>query len=367
MAVERRQVLFLATYPRSQAGTRLRAEAWFPELRRRGLEPDLWSFFSDADSERWFGAAGRAERLLIVLRSLLRAVRVWSTLHRYALVVVLRESVPLATNLLERRAARRSRLVWDVDDAIWTPYPRMFMRWVPERLRRSEHKYRRLAELSAEVWAGSEQLAQWCRQHASAVWVLPTVPLLPPAVTEVDERSGVVWVGSRSTAGFLEHVLPHLAVDGAGGVAVTVVGADVAPVPGVTVTSVPWSEAAEDAALRNARVGLYPLDLAHPLAPARAGFKAVLYMAYGLPAVVTPVPAVADMVRDGVDGIHAHDLTAWGPAVRALLEDDATWRRMSSAARTRAEECYASSAWAVQVADRVAGLAAPSRRSRRVT
>jgi glycosyltransferase involved in cell wall biosynthesis len=353
----RPRVLFAALYSESQAGTRLRAAAWCDALRDRGLDPEVWSFFSPGDSEAWFGEPSPAARARLLARALARTLRLYARVPRYDVVVVLREVAPLSSAVLERRIARRSTLVWDVDDAIWTPYPRMFLRWIPESLRRSEKKYTRVAALAASVWAGSEEIATWCRQHAEDVWVLPTVPVLPSEPPPLAAREGAVWVGSQSTREFLEQVLPDLAEDTPNqALLLTVVGADVATLAGTQVASVPWSEAAEDAALRSARVGLYPLNLDHPLAPARAGFKAALYMAYGLPCVVTPVPAVARIVRHGVDGLHASTPGEWRQAVTLLLEDDEAWKRMSAAARTRSEGEYCTAVWAPRVAERLQRL-----------
>ncbi|MBK5305893.1 MAG: glycosyltransferase family 4 protein [Frankiaceae bacterium] len=353
------RVLFTALYSASQAGTRLRAEAWCDALRARDLTPEVWSFFAPGDSERWFECRRRRVRALLLLKAVLRTVRLYVVLPRYDVVVVLREVAPVGSTALERRIAARSMLVWDVDDAIWTPYPRMFLSRLPARLRRSEHKYVRIAELASDIWAGSDEIAHWCRQHTRAgVWVLPTVPELPPVPPALGTRHGAVWVGSSSTGGFLGNALAHLDDSNVSGLAVTAVGADVPSTGRTRVTSVRWSESAEDEALRSARVGLYPLDLDHPLAAARAGFKAVLYMAYGLPSIVTPVPAVERLVRHGVEGLHATTPEEWQDAVRLLLDDDETWSRMSKAARARSERDYCTRVWAPRVADRVVNLLA---------
>jgi hypothetical protein len=352
-----RELLVLSVYPEDQAGTRLRAHQFAGHLAERGIDVRYWSFLSLADSRRWFAGAGRGTRVLVLLRSVLRLLLLPTALRRADAVLVLREALPVASAVVERAAARRVPVVWDVDDAVWTEYPRLFLRWVPQRLRLSSRKYAELARLSSEVWAGSEVLATWCREHARTVHVVPTVLDVEDAPRTTGSAGTVAWVGSSSTAEFLEGVLPALAGEDPP-VVVDVVGATGLRTAGVQVRERPWSAQAEREALAEARVGLYPIDVDHPLGPGKAGLKAVLYMAHGLPCVVTPTETLRSLVEDGVQGLHARTPAEWQVAVRQLRSDDALWERMSAAGRVRALEQFSLQAWGPWVAERVDFLTA---------
>ena len=291
-----------------------------------------------------------------LIRSCFRLARLPSALRRADVVLVLREVLPVSSLLVERVAARRAPVVWDVDDALWTQYPRLFMTWLPEPLRRSPGKYARLAGLATEVWAGSEVLADWCRPHARSVHVVPTVVDVGSAPASPGRSRSAVWVGSPSTAGFLEQVLPYLR-DLEPPLTVECVGATGVRTSGVQVHQQPWSEAAEREVLSSGRVGLYPIDIDHPLGPGKAGLKAVLYMANGVPSVVTPTASVRELVRDGVEGFHASTPEQWRDGVQRLANDDELWRRMSDAGRRRALEQFSLQAWGPWVAERIAVLA----------
>lgn len=353
-----RRLLVLSVYPEDQAGTRLRAHQFAQYLGAVGVTVDYWSFLSLADSQRWFGGLGRRGRLAVLLRSVLRLRLLPTALRRADAFLVLREALPIGSAFVERAAARRGPLIWDVDDALWTEYPRLFFRWVPERMRRSARKYAEVARLSREVWAGSDLLAQWCRQHTPAVHVVPTVLDVEDAPLARGASRTAVWVGSASTAEFLEEVLPAIAtVDPP--VDVTCVGATGVAGGGARLSERAWSPEAETAALVAARVGLYPISADHPLGPGKAGLKAILYMAHGLPAVVSPTATVALLVRDGVDGFHATSPDDWRARVAELLDDDGLWQRMSAAGRARALEEFSLQRWGPWVAQRVLALAEP--------
>jgi glycosyltransferase involved in cell wall biosynthesis len=118
----------------------------------------------------------------------------------------------------------------------------------------------------------------------------------------------------------------------------------------------PWSADNERDALRAIRVGLYPIDRAHPMADGKCGLKAVLYMAHGIPPIVTPTPTNALIVRDGIDGLHADTAEQWVAAIERLLDDDELWSRCSLSAHARAKACYSTEVWGPQVAGLVREL-----------
>jgi glycosyltransferase involved in cell wall biosynthesis len=351
----RRRLVVLSVYPEDQAGTRLRAHQFQAHLAEAGVDTEYWSFLSLRDSRRWFASTGALARLVILGRGALRTLLLPRLLGRADVVLVLREALPIASAVVERAAARRAPVVWDVDDAIWSEYPRLFARWMPARLRLSPAKYEQIAGLATEVWAGSEMLALWCRRRASDVHVVPTVLDLATVRPSSGRPHAAAWVGSASTVQFLETVLPALArMDPP--LHLRCVGATEVEAEGMSVSAEPWTQEAEDEALADARVGLYPIDIDHPLGPGKAGLKAVLYMAHGVPSVVTPTETVAGLVRDGVEGFHASTPEQWRDCVQRLVGDDELWQRMAAAARSRAESHYSLGVWGPWVQRRVAAL-----------
>ncbi len=351
-----RRLIVLAVYPSSQAGTRLRGEQFLPALQEAGLTTHVWSLFTETASERWFSARTPSHRLVAVLACLPQLVRLTGLLgllRPVDVVVVLREALPLATAAVERWVAARCCLVWDVDDAIWVDHPGLLGQGRRPWWRGGEKKYRRVAGSAHEIWAGSEVLAQWCRRSGTPVWVLPTVVALPSGTPGRVERQGVGWIGSSSTAPFLAEVLPALV-----GLTdrVRVVGAELdGPDEGPAVAWRPWSQLAEDELLRSVRVGLYPIATDHPLAEGKAGLKAVLYMAHGLPCVVTPTRTVGELVQAGAQGLHARTHAEWRDAVQRLCDDDDLWDLLAQRARDRARE-FSLQLWAPRVVDRVTAL-----------
>lgn len=109
--------------------------------------------------------------------------------------------------------------------------------------------------------------------------------LSPKAVNGSDFQ--LLWIGSRSTLGYLEAILPSLnrfAEEHPGTLLTVVSDAFPQAQESLTVENVAWSVEAQALALRNATVGLMPLD-EHPWSLGKSGYKVLQYMNAGLAVV----------------------------------------------------------------------------------
>jgi glycosyltransferase involved in cell wall biosynthesis len=86
-------------------------------------------------------------------------------------------------------------------------------------------------------------------------------------------------------------------------------------------------------------VGLMPLD-DDPWARGKCAFKAIQYMALGIPAVASPVGANREVIRDGETGFLPADEREWVETLDRLLADPALARRIGAAGRREIEARY---------------------------
>jgi glycosyltransferase involved in cell wall biosynthesis len=263
--------------------------------------------------------------------------------------VVQRQVDYLPTLTLERTVARGRRLVYDVDDAIWTRDPSSGAHALAA-VKRAGAKARWLASHADHVVAGNRILAEWLSAHARAVTVVPS--LVDPrriAVRRHEEHAGVVlgWIGSRTTARYLDTLdvaLREAARRVPGGVTLLVVGGEpAARVPGVAYEVIPWSEDAERDALARMDVGIMPLADT-PWTRGKCAYKALQYMAAGVPVVADPVGITPEAVGDG--GITARGAEAWADAIVRLAADPEERARLGTAGRVRVEREFSVERWA---------------------
>jgi glycosyltransferase involved in cell wall biosynthesis len=113
--------------------------------------------------------------------------------------------------------------------------------------------------------------------------------------------------------------------------------------------SVPWSLEAEAAALARMDIGLMPLpDIEWNRG--KCGYKALQYMAAGVPVVADDVGVARELVGEG--GVVGED---WTETLRTLGTDAATRTVLGAAGRARVEHHYSVARWAPTLATLLRG------------
>jgi glycosyltransferase involved in cell wall biosynthesis len=350
------RVLALVPYALGRApGQRYRVEQWAPYLAEAGVELEFAPFASDALAEVLYRPGLMRAKAALMLRGLLRRVSsAWSA-RGFDAVLVHREAALIGPAWTERIAkARQARLVYDFDDAVWVPYLSPTNRYLSYL--KFPGKTRTICRLASLVLAGNEHLAEWARQYAPNVHVVPsTVSLRDYPVRPGGggaEAPVVGWTGSHSSLEYLR------AIGGAlrklrqrRPFRLVVIGVSKFTIPGVEVECRPWNAATEARDLWDFDVGIMPLP-DEPWARGKCGMKAIQYMAVGVPAVVSPVGANRTIVRDGASGFHATTEDEWVAALDRVLDDAGLRQRLGAAGRASVEAEFS----AESQAPRIAGL-----------
>jgi len=93
-------------------------------------------------------------------------------------------------------------------------------------------------------------------------------------------------------------------------------------IPGLETTFIDGIDWADPSEVRKAMldfdIGLYPV-LAHDFNLYKCGFKALEYMALGIPVVISPVGANSYVVNKGADGYHANGKKEWVNSLSSLI------------------------------------------------
>lgn len=253
---------------------------------------------------------------------------------------------------------RRVPLVFDFDDAIWTPTPEEEIRFGPARAtRRAAFRERRLAAIlrrARRVIAGNRFLADHAAPLARAVTILPTGVDLAPFPEERVRRAAesrrarrdgprIGWIGSRSSLRYLKALADplRLVCARAPGARLVQVCNDFVDLPGVPTEKRTWSAEGEAEELLGFDVGLMPID-DQPFARGKCGLKILQYHAAGVPLVASPVGANREIVRDGENGLLAEGAEAWAAAITRLLAEPLLGSRVAQAGRAQVAASYSS-------------------------
>jgi glycosyltransferase involved in cell wall biosynthesis len=303
---------------------RFRVRQYIPALSRTGIQVN--------EAPARFGSYPPSARTLRPAWGVLAlAERFHATLGSCDADVTLLQREMLSTFATVERFTRRPRIL-DVDDAIW--------------LLRGGRAAVSLARCCETVICGNEFIANFFREHANHVVVLPTpvdTDRFRPAQGNRDARV-ICWSGTSSGLRFLYSIETSLAaVLARAPERMLRVVCDVAPrfskLRPEQVVFVPWSQAIEVAAIQDAGVAIMPLDTS-PWSRGKCSYKFLTYMACAVPVVATPVGMNADLLSRGRVGLPARTPAEWTDAIEAILDSPADADQMGAAGRQLVKRDY---------------------------
>ncbi len=322
-----RRLLFLPVGGPETASTRYRVLAFLPALVRAGFEPRVrYPFGGDASAP--------APSPARVFRRAVDLLRDTFGPRPADIVVVHRKTFPPA--LAARLRRQGQPLVFDFDDALDLPPPGR-----PDDSRYARN-FRATVGAADAVFCGNAELARRAA-HPRAV-VLPTsidTDCFRPGAMRPADGPVLGWIGYSDNLRYLEALAgvfaellrrhPGLRI---------VVGADRPPsLPGLPVEFRRWTLAEELSIFDGIGVGLMPLP-DDPWTRGKCAFKALQYMALGIPAVASPVGANLEVIEDGVSGMLPATDADWVAALDALLASPARAREIGAAGRRVVEARY---------------------------
>lgn len=340
-------------YPYDTTGSqRYRWEQWAPFLSADGIHLDFLSFCTpDLGRALRSNAVGKFVRL-----AALRYPSWISQLHHARsadIVIVPRKSAPAGPVLQELYAASgTATFVYDFDDAVFLEPEGARSRiraWLDPSSRCA-----RLCRKASLVTAGNEFLADFARQHADEVVVIPTTvntqvhaPRSEPKGPEAPLVVG--WSGSPSTSKYLRSILPQIRkAQELARFELLVVG-DTIDLEGVSGRCVAWTSEAEVPLLQEMDIGLMPLHDTD-WERGKCSLKAILYGAVGIPSIVSNVGTNPDVVLDGETGF-VLGTDGWTEAICRLVADRELRGLLGMAARRHIQQNYDSRVWTPRLAE----------------
>lgn len=353
------RVLVCAAQGPSSPAVRIRATMLAPALRAHGVELEPELLFT-ADEARTFGSGSVPTRARVLLGARRRLA---ARLPRSdAPTVLIQRQVDMLPPLrLEKLAAADRRMVLDVDDAIWHDVHSAGGHFLAF-LKASRRKARWLASRADQVIAGNDLLAGTLAElGAGRVAVIPSLVDVEAApVRHHEQRNDVLlgWIGSPTTAAYLDRVIPAIdraaAADGRRWTIECVGGSPGARPKRAQLREVPWSTATEADLLGRMDIGLMPLPDT-PWTRGKCAYKALQYLASGVPVIADDVGVTATVVGPGSGGLVMAEGNDWSAGLLELAADASIRTRMGSVGRARVAKGYSVSGRAPELARLLTG------------
>ena len=339
------RILFLVPYPQGYAPSqRFRFEQYFDVLKEEGYEYDVRAFLDEKAMQILYRPGNFVLKVLKVNLGLLKRFFQLFSLWRYDYVFIHREAVAVGPPIFEWLITKvfKRKVIFDFDDAIWlknTSSTNSIITFF-KRYQNANN----LCKWAWKVSCGNDYLADQARKFNSCVVVNPTTIDTDNhhklVKQEFPEKITIGWTGSHSTIKYLEAVVPTLRKLEAEFAFDFLVIADKEPEFELkSLKFIPWNKETEIEDLFKMDLGIMPLEN-DKWANGKCGFKALQYMALGIPAMVSPVGVNTKIVDDGINGWICDSTEEWESRLREILEMKLSLAEYSAAARTKIVENY---------------------------
>ncbi|MGI9166334.1 MAG: glycosyltransferase family 4 protein [Pyrinomonadaceae bacterium] len=336
------KVLALASYPVQAAATRYRLEQFVQPLAEQGISLSIRPFLDSDLFEILYQRRAFPRIAIGLIKSAFLRLNDLITASEADVVLLQREAMMFGPPLIEWFAARvlKRPLVLDLDDATYVSYTSptygslgKYLKWFS--------KTDDLIRWSSIVTCGNSTIAEYVARKGGVARVIPTVvdtDLFRPAPGKNDPLV-LGWIGTHSTFPYLKEILPvmqYLAKTYRFRLKVVGAGKQEVKVPGVEVENLEWTLPREVQDFQSFDIGLYPISphlYAEGWAAGKSGFKSIQYMAVGIPYVVSPVGAAAELGESGMTHFPARTNDEWRDALALLLSDPEKRKQMGAAGR----------------------------------
>jgi glycosyltransferase involved in cell wall biosynthesis len=349
-------MLALSPVPEEGAGCRFRIAQYVPALEAAGIQVTISPFFTREFFELVYRKGHHVRKAVLFAQRALKRLHLLSLRRQFDILYIYREAFPVGPAVIETLLARTPgvAIVYDFDDAVYLPNTSDANRAIAAL--KWPGKVKSIVGRSDGVIAGNEYLAAWARQHSDAVRVIPTcvdtekfVPRLPAEARDPRAKAGgfqpsdpvVGWIGTPTTVPYLlslQSILQEVARAHRFVLRVCGAGADVR-IPGVKVDNVPWTLDAEVSLFNTCDVGVYPLS-DDEWSRGKCGFKAIQFMACGVPVVAAPVGVNREIIHDAANGLLASTPAEWIEKLGRLLSNASLRAGLGAAGRQTIEAQY---------------------------
>jgi len=339
------RILFLVPYPLGIAPSqRFRFEQYFDILKANDFEFDVKTYLDDKAMLFLYDKGNFICKVWKVKLGILKRIFQLFTLFKYDFVFIHREAAAIGPPIFEWLIAKvfRKKVIFDFDDAIWLKNTSSTNSVISlfKRYRNAEN----VCSWAWKVSCGNDYLANHATKFNKNVVVNPTTIDTENLHNRVKEFSGekitIGWTGTHSTIKYLDALIPILKkLENEFGFNFLVIADRKPDFELKSLQFVPWNKQSEIDDLLKMDVGVMPLE-DDKWAKGKCGFKALQYMALGIPAIVSPVGVNTKIVDHGYNGWICNTEAEWEQTLRQILHKQIELKRFSDAARTKIEEHY---------------------------
>ncbi|TVR77579.1 MAG: glycosyltransferase family 1 protein [Chitinophagaceae bacterium] len=340
-----KKVLFLFPYPSGTAGSqRFRFEQYFHYLEEAGFSIKKQSFLDEKTWKILYKKGYTFQKVIGILKGFLKRLFILFSVPSYDYVFIHREATPVGPPIFEWIIAKifRKKIIFDFDDAIWLPNTSDTNKFIAGF--KFHDKTAAICKMAHKVSAGNEYIAEFASKFNENTVVNPTTIDTVNMHNQLKKQDEIPvkigWTGTHTTLHFLEKTIPTLLKVYQKKPFTLIVIANTEPsfdFPSMEYKV--WNKKSEIEDLLSFHIGLMPLT-DDPWARGKCGFKALQYMALGIPAIASPIGVNKKIIDDKENGYLCANENEWEAALLHLLNDNRLRVEMGINARKKIERAY---------------------------
>lgn len=319
------RILFWVPYPTEGPSNRYRVEQYLPYLEEKGIRYCLRPFWRSAGYKILYKKGYYFQKIyFFIFGSISRLIDLLS-INSFDAVFIHREAYPLGGPIFEKLLrVFKKPFVFDFDDAIFMPTISRHNTFIA-RFKRPQ-KALSIIKMSKYVIAGNRYLADFALKYNSSVVIIPTsidTDRYFPVPNKSHREIIIGWSGSVTTQDFLNSLnnVFRVLFEKYKNVKLKIVGGQFSLNDCTNnIENKPWVLKDEIEDLRSFDIGIMPMPDSE-WSKGKCGFKAILYMSMGIPAVCSAVGVNKEIITDGVNGFLADSKEEWIKKLSLLIEN----------------------------------------------
>ncbi len=339
-----KKILFLALHrPNRSPSQRFRFEQYLKYLGQNGFECHYSWLISENDDRIYYAPGNIAGKAAILVKGVAKRLKEIFQASKYDVVFVQRECFMLGTAFFEKWFARKTRLVFDFDDAIWlTNVSKANERF---SFLKNAAKTKDIIVVADLVLAGNDYLAGYARQFNDRVEIFPSTidtDIYKPLAKKSRGPLCIGWSGSFSTIPHFQSIIPvleKLRKKYGDKIYFKVYGDGNYRYEPLNIRGIDWSPESELKEWHEMDIGIMPLP-DDEWTRGKCGMKGLIYMSLEIPAVMSPVGVNTEIIDHGENGFLAGSPDEWMKCLSALVEDPSLRERLGKKGRETVLERY---------------------------
>lgn len=344
-----KSILFITPYPKSVAPSqRFRFEQYLGLLVENDFTITEKSFWSEKGWALLYERGNLLAKIAAFMDGLFRRFTLLFSIHGFQYVFVHREALPVGPPLIEFIIAKilKKKIIYDFDDAIWLPNTSS-QNSIVKGLK-FHGKVKHICRWAWEVSCGNGFLADFASQYNPNICIMPTtidtLYHLPTEKGVKNPQISIGWTGTHSTTKYLGTMVPLFQkLQEKFAINIIIISNQKPDWDFERYEFIKWEEEKEIEQLNKIDIGIMPLEDSS-WEKGKCGFKALQYMALGIPAVASNVGANKTIISHGVDGFLCNSYEDWEFYLSELISDASLRKSIGDQGRQKVIDRYSVSA-----------------------